>query len=98
MNRFARRTFLRGAGVAVTLPWMDSLAPRSASAQGMARLRYMPIFLPMGANEFWKPTATGTGAAWQLTAILEALQPLKSKLAVLSNFSNGPSVTAAGGS
>jgi len=98
MNRFARRTFLRGAGVAVTVPWMDSLAPRSASAASSGPLRYMPIFLPMGASESWKPTATGVGAAWQLPGILEPLLPLKSKITVLSNFENGTSFNADGSS
>lgn len=99
MKRFvSRRTFLRGAGVAVTLPWMESLAPRSARADSLVRLRYMPIFLPMGASESWKPTAVGTGAAWSVPGILQPLQPLKSKITVLSNLENGSSFNADGSS
>ena len=34
MNRsVSRRAILRGAGVALTLPWLESLAPKEALAQ-----------------------------------------------------------------
>ena len=99
MNRFvSRRTFLRGAGVALSLPWLESLAPRGAMAQAAGRLRYLPIFLPNGAAEVWKPPTSGQGAAWQLSSILEPLMAFKSRMIVLSGMENGTSFNANGSS
>lgn len=99
MNRLvSRRTILRGAGVALCLPWLESLAPKGALAQSTVRRRYMPIFLPNGAAELWKPSATGAGAAWKLSSVLAPLEQLKSKMIVLTNLENGTSFNANGGS
>ena len=104
MNRFvSRRLVLRGAGVALTLPWLESLLPtKSAQAAGTAPKRYIPIFLPNGAihndKDVWTPTAQGTGAAWALSPILDVFGPLKAKMNVLSKFENGSSFNADGGS
>ncbi len=93
---FSRRNLLRGAGVALTLPWLESLAPRLAGAQAVApRLRFLPIFLPNGAAEVWTPG--GAGGAWQLGPILEPFAELKAKMQVLSNLENGSSFNANGG-
>jgi Protein of unknown function (DUF1552) len=101
MNRFAsRRTILRGAGVALALPWLESLAPKLARAQdaGTVRRRYMPIYLPNGAPELWKPTSQGVGAAWQLSSVLQPFGALKAKMIVLTNLENGTAFNANGGS
>ena len=59
----SRRHVLTGAGVALTLPWLESLAPRNAEAQAaQAPLRFLPSYLPNGAPEFWRPTAVGSGS------------------------------------
>ncbi len=91
MNRFPRRLVLRGAGVALTLPWLESLLPtKQAQAQAAtAPKRYMPIFLPNGASENWKPPSQGVGAAWTLGPVLDVFAALKSKVNVLTNFENG---------
>jgi hypothetical protein len=102
MNRFvSRRLVLRGAGVALTLPWLESLLPtKSAQAQAVtAPKRYMPIFLPNGASENWKPAQMGVGAAWSLSPVLDLFSPaLKAKMTVLSNFENGSAFNADGSS
>ena len=95
---FSRRTILRGAGVALVLPWLESLAPRSAVAQAVVRKRYMPIYIPNGSAPFWKPQSVGQGAAWTLSGILEPLTPLKAKVTVLSDIENGTSFNANRGS
>src|SRR5258706_13442534 len=97
MNRFvSRRLVLRGAGVACTLPWLESLLPtKSAQAQAVAApKRYMPVFLPNGAihatSDLWTPKATGVGAAWALSPMLDVFSPeLKAKMNVISGFENG---------
>lgn len=84
-----RRNILRGAGVALTLPWLESLAPRGARGQAtLARRRFVAMTFPCGTADFWTPTGTGAGNAWKLSPILAPLAPLKSKVSVLSNVSN----------
>jgi hypothetical protein len=99
MNRmFSRRTILRGAGVALALPWLESLAPRSALAQNAVRKRYLPIYIPNGTiglnSNFWTPTGQGQGAAWTLSAILEPLKAFKPKMSVITGLENGTAFNA----
>jgi hypothetical protein len=97
MSLISRRTILRGAGVALSLPWLESLAPKTALAQeAVVRRRYMPIYLPNGAAELWKPTNQGIGAAWELSSVLQPLEALKGKLIVLTGLENGTSFNANG--
>jgi len=44
--------------------------------------------LPNGAAELWKPLTPGSGAAWQLSSVLQPLSALKPKLTVLTNLEN----------
>jgi hypothetical protein len=94
MNRYlSRRLVLRGAGVAITLPWLESLLlPSVAKAQAAgAAKRYIPIFLPNGASDNWKPTGAGSGGAWQLSPVLDVFAELKAKMQVITNLENGSS-------
>lgn len=92
----SRRAVLRGAGVAIALPWLESLV-RPASAQAAARpKRFMAIFLPNGAPDFWKPPATGVAGAWQLSSVLEPLAALKAHVTVISGLENGSVFNADG--
>jgi hypothetical protein len=84
MNKFNRRQILRGAGVALCLPWLESRAARAASG----RRRYISLYFPNGTAEFWRPAQAGTGAAWKLSPILEPLAALKKHVTVLSGISN----------
>ena len=90
MNRLMnRRTLLRGAGVAIALPWMESLAPKVARGQTVAYpKRFIPIFFPNGTATFWRPANPGVGDAWKLSPILEPFSALKSKVTVLTNMEN----------
>jgi hypothetical protein len=108
MNRFlSRRLVLRGAGVALTLPWLESLLPTKA-AQGATATppkRYMPIFLPNGAihadagKDYWTPGKIGVGAAWSLSPLLDLFTPaLKAKMQVISKFENGSAFNKDGSS
>ncbi len=106
MNRLvSRRLVLRGAGVALTLPWLESLLPTKVAqgATGTAPKRYMPIYLPNGAihntTNLWTPSQIGVGAAWSLSPILGGFTPaLKAKMNVLSKFENGSAFNADGSS
>ncbi len=87
----SRRALLRGAGVALTLPLLESLDRRGVRAQSAdLPRRFLPIYLPNGAHEFWRPSGSGSGDAWQLSSILEPFgAALKPKLSVVTNLENG---------
>ena len=85
----SRRTVLRGAGVALALPWLASLAPRAAgAAASTVPKRFLPIFFPNGSAEWWRPAAVGQGDAWALSPILQPFQAVKKKMIVLTNLEN----------
>jgi hypothetical protein len=95
MNRFfSRRNVLRGAGVCLALPWLESLAPRGAHAQAAAvPKRYVPIFFPCGAAAQWWDAAPafGTsvmGEAFALNQVHAPLEAVKNKLLILSRIGN----------
>ncbi len=97
-NVFSRRNLLRGAGVALALPWMESLLPRSASAaDAVVPVRYMPIYMPNGAPHFWVPTGQQL-TNWQLGNVLDPLTALKAKVSVLTGMENGSAFNTGGGS
>ena len=86
----SRRTVLRGAGAVLALPWLESLQGREAKAQASNPLtRFLPIYLPNGAPELWRPAQLGAGAAWALSSVLEPLAPLKGSCSVISGLENG---------
>jgi hypothetical protein len=86
MKALTRRHVLRGAGVALALPWLESLAPRRARGQSAARpLRFVPIYFPLGTARYWTPTGVGSGDSWQLSPILEPLGPVKAHVTVLGH-------------
>ncbi|HEX3594459.1 MAG TPA: hypothetical protein VHU80_05135, partial [Polyangiaceae bacterium] len=63
----SRRAILSGLGVSLTLPWLETFAPRTARAQAATAVkRYIMLYFPNGTAEFWKPTGAGAGDAWQL--------------------------------
>ncbi|HTM46975.1 MAG TPA: DUF1552 domain-containing protein [Polyangiaceae bacterium] len=87
----SRRNVLRGAGVALALPWLESLAPRPARAQAAAAApkRFVFIYMPGGAGIEWEDiTGTGAGANWQLGSLHEPFVPMKSKMLMIRNLGN----------
>jgi uncharacterized protein DUF1552 len=83
-----RRTFLRGVGVSLALPLLDSMVPAlSALATTPARpvRRLGVVYLPNGiVMEQWTPALEGDGFA--LTPILQPLAPFRDRLVVLTNL------------
>jgi hypothetical protein len=83
----SRRNVLRGLGVTLALPWLESLAPRAARAQATtAPKRYVFLYFSNGvAQGFWPATGAGAGDLWQLSPLQEPLAPYKQYVQVLSN-------------
>jgi hypothetical protein len=88
MNKMlSRRNVLRGAGVALALPYLESLAPRRARAQTVVPKRFAAIYMPGGAGIEWNDI-TGSGANWQLGSLHEPFAAIKSKLLMIRNIGN----------
>lgn len=89
-DAFGRRAFLRGAGVAVALPWLESLRPLSALAGAPSKtppLRVAFLYVPNGADMAnWTPKAAG--ASFSMPHCLEPLQPLREHVLVLSGLAH----------
>ena len=87
----SRRAFLGGAGAMITLPFLESLVPRSAFAQagGPPATRLLYFYVPNGIHmQSWTPAQTG--ADYTLTPILQPLAPFKNDTLVLSGLGNAP--------
>jgi hypothetical protein len=88
-HSWTRRQVLRGAGVSLALPWLETFAPRTAKAQAAApKRRYVMMYFPNGTAEYWHPTGTGGGTtfagdSWQLSPILAPLASLKKYVTVI---------------
>jgi len=90
MNRktwLNRRNVLRGFGVSLALPWLETLAVPELKAQSAPALkRYLLMYFPCGvATAYWKPQGKGAGSAWSLSALLEPLLAHKQRVQVISN-------------
>ncbi|QDU99007.1 DUF1552 domain-containing protein [Lignipirellula cremea] len=91
-----RRHFLRGAGVALALPLLESFA-RAASEQPAAPRRFACFYMPDGvpmplaedpAHRDWSWFPHGSGKDFTFSKCLDPLEPLRSDLTVLSGFSH----------
>ena len=91
-KHLSRRTFLRGTGVTLALPLLESMVPaRTALAQTAAapRTRLGCIYIPHGATmDKWTPAAEGT--AFEFSEILQPLAPLRDRVCVVSNLAHAP--------
>src|SRR4051812_17974245 len=87
MNKIARRALLRGAGVTMALPWLESFAAKAEPAATAFPKRFGIVFLGNGVNEdHWG--SEGSGAALKLSKSLEPLEPLKHKINVVHGLFN----------
>jgi hypothetical protein len=91
-KHLSRRTFLRGTGVSLALPFLDSMVPAAtALAQSAARpqTRMGCIYIPHGATmDKWTPAQEGTG--FQFSDILQPLEPFRDRVCVVSNLAHAP--------
>jgi hypothetical protein len=90
-----RRTFLRGVGVTVALPLLDSMVPAQtplARTAAASKSRLSCIYVPHGATmDKWTPAAEGK--SFEFTEILTPLEKLRDRVTVVSNLAH----PAAGG-
>ena len=96
INRHAvsRRAVLRGLGAAISLPLLESLAPRAfatvssaATPAPLKPVRMAVLYMPNGVNVgAWTPR--GVGECFELSPTLSPLAPLKNDLLVFSELMN----------
>jgi hypothetical protein len=89
----SRRTLLRGAGAALALPWLETMAKAGPAGESLSEppLRTMFLFMPNGTRpEWWTPA--GDGETYEITTHLKPLEPLKSEILLLENLWNQNSV------
>ena len=86
----SRRTFLRGMGVSMALPFLESMVPAAtpfAQTAAKAGTRLGCIYVPHGATmDKWTPDAEGT--AFTLSDILQPLAPFRDRVNVISDLSH----------
>jgi hypothetical protein len=101
----SRRTFLRGSGVALALPFLDAMVPAATALADTAaapKTRAGFFYIPHGAiannTPFGKEvdawTSIGRGADFKLGHTVEPLDPIKNYVTTVENIEN----LAAGGS
>jgi hypothetical protein len=83
-----RRTFLRGVGVTLALPLLESMVPAfTAIAKTAANptRRFGAIFVPLGERPgFWTPKTVG--ADFEFSPILKPLEPFRDHVTVVSEL------------
>jgi len=92
-TQLSRRRFLRGVGVTMALPWLESIpvwgsAPVTPGGTPAAfPKRFAALFMACGINSthWW---AKGAGADMELGKSLEPLVPLKAKMNFISGLFN----------
>jgi hypothetical protein len=92
MHHFSRRTFLRGVGVSMALPWMESLPvwgdeakPSCPASQAPVRLAVLFSGNGFHSKEWW---AKGSGKQMQLGKVLTPLADFREKMLVIRGLFN----------
>lgn len=93
-----RRNFLCGAGVALALPWLESLAVAdSAKSTVTTPKRFLSVYhpdgvgLPLKSDPAWKDWSwfpRGGEKDFELTKVLDVLEPLRSDITIYSGLSH----------
>src|ERR1700704_6358124 len=85
-KHLSRRTFLKGAGATIALPFLESMIPAmtaQAAANSGSRLAF--VYVPHGAiMDKWTPKTEG--ADFEFTPILKPLEPLRQYINVVSGL------------
>jgi hypothetical protein len=97
-KHISRRTLLRGAGVALALPLLDSMIPAQTLLSKTAanpKTRFTGIFIPHGAAPgWWVPEAGGPGEPkrapgekdFKYSMIFEPLEPFREHTVIMSGL------------
>jgi Protein of unknown function (DUF1552) len=91
-HRFNRRSFLRGAGVTMALPWLESMTvwgdvPKGKEPASQAPLRLAVLFSGNGfhSREWW---AKGEGKSMELGKVLQPLTDFRERMLFIRGLYN----------
>ncbi len=91
-SKISRRTILRGLGVSMALPWMESLPAwgdetAASKSAGQAPTRMAILFAGCGfhRHEWW---AKGSGASMELGKVLQPLNDFRDRLVFIQGLYN----------
>ena len=74
-----RRTFLRGVGTTLALPFLDAMSPAFGDTAAKPAMRMGVVYVPNGIiADKWTPI--GEGANFRLSPIMEPLTPFREHL------------------
>ena len=95
-KHISRRAVLKGVGATIALPLLDAMNPASTAwAQtpaGAPPKRFACVGFPHGAiMDKWSPA--GTGANYEMSPILQPLEPFRQHLTIVSGLRNKPAET-----
>lgn len=96
-KHLSRRTILRGVGVSLALPLLDSMLPAQTplaktAAKPAPRIGF--VYVPHGAvMDKWTPATEGTG--FEFSPVLKPLEPFRDHLNVLTGFGHHAADTTA---
>jgi len=89
-KHLSRRTFIRGAGVTLALPFLESMVPAQTplkATAAMPKTRFGAFYVPHGATMYkWTPTKEGKN--FDMTETLAPLEKYRNQLSVISNLSH----------
>lgn len=92
----SRRTFLRGTGIALALPWLETFASDGSPASETPK-RFLSVYHPDGVGLPLKSDPAWTDWSWfprggekdfELTKVLDILEPLRSEITIYSGLSH----------
>jgi hypothetical protein len=87
-KHLSRRLFLRGAGVTVALPFLESMVPAQTPLRSTAatpKIRFGCFYVPHGATMYkWTPASEGKD--FQFTESLSPLEKYRNHVTVVSNL------------
>lgn len=87
-KHIARRTFLRGAGVTLALPLLESMVPALTPARLTAAApvrRFVGIWHPHGASPgYWSPLQDGSD--FEFSYITKPLEPFRNRVVLISGL------------
>ena len=83
-----RRTFIRGMGTTLALPFLDAMVP-AMSARAKGAPLFAAIYVGNGANMFdWTPPTEGV--EFEFSPILKPLEPFRNRTLVFTGLDNFP--------
>jgi hypothetical protein len=92
----SRRSVLKGVGATIALPLLDAMNPAATAwaqtAAGTTPKRFAFVGFPHGAvMDRWSPPQTGTN--FEMSPILQPLEPLRQHMTIVSGLRNKPGET-----